>query len=90
MGAIHQILFRAIKDRIENVDNIERQRKEITTQVKERTQILMDLLKKLENKTLSALDSVIKVKSNEIGGTIKVLKSSEQYLGEILEQKDKI
>lgn len=71
MGAIHQILFRAIKDRIENVDNIERQRKEITTQVKERTQILMDLLKKLENKTLSALDSVIKVKSNEIAAPLK-------------------
>ena len=81
---IHQIFLTALKKIEENLCDLKEKRKEITTKVIERTQRLMGQLKELENKTLLEIDSAINEQSNEIEGTIKVLKSKEQNLAEIL------
>lgn len=90
LKATHQRLLNALNDRKENLSSLQKKKEEIQLQVKDKTHQLIEKLKRLENKTLADLDSVIHEYENEIKATTKKLESEETKLQDKIRQKQLI
>lgn len=84
----HQTFLNTIKDRKDNLDKLQKIKEELSTQVKDRTNKLIEQLKKLENETLYKLDLIINENQSHIKATTKILESNEIALKEMLKHEE--